>query len=312
MLDVQRLRLLAELHRLGTVSAVARAQFCSPSAVSQQLARLEREAGVPLLERAGRRVRLTDAALGLVAHADAVAERLERAESELREAAGEVGGLLRIASFQTPLLTIAPRALTALEAEHPALRLVFAQRELPEAIAGLRSHEFDLVLGEEFPCARDALVPGIDRAELIADDLLLVVPERGPWSRPAALSDLHHARWVLEPDDTAAGLWQRAELRRHGIEPAILVETPDPLLQAHFVRTGHAVALIPALVASTHLDGTRALRLPGMPRRSVYTAVRSGRAGHPGIRAVRRALHDAALLDAGLVEAEQVAAESAR
>lgn len=249
MLDVPRLRLLSELHRLGTVSAVAQAQFCSPSAVSQQLAHLEREAGVPLLEKDGRRLRLTDAALALVEHADAVIERLELAESELATANGEVAGAMRIASFQTPLLSLAPPALESLAREHPDLRLSFVQRELPEALDGLRSHEFDLILGEEFPGPRHALPSGIDREELVADALLLVVPSIGPWARARSLRDVEGARWALEPDATSAGIWQRSILDEAGIVPDVLVETPDPLLQAHIVRTGRAVALIPGLIA---------------------------------------------------------------
>src|SRR5687767_11232013 len=107
MLDVRRLRLLRELHARGTIAAVADALQYTPSAVSQQLAVLEREAGVPLLERVGRGVRLTDAGRRLVEHADAVLARLEAAEAELAEGT-EVRGRVRVASFQT-----AARALVA-------------------------------------------------------------------------------------------------------------------------------------------------------------------------------------------------------
>src|SRR5919109_547054 len=102
MLDVRRLRLLRELHERGTVTAVAEALAYTPSAVSQQLATLEREAGVPLMERQGRRLRLTDAGRGLVEHAAAVIARLELAESELAAAAGAEGTRpVRVAAFQT-------------------------------------------------------------------------------------------------------------------------------------------------------------------------------------------------------------------
>ena len=100
MLDLQRLRLLHELHARGTIAAVADALQFTPSAVSQQLAVLEREAGVPLLEKAGRGVRLTDPALVLVRHASVLLERAELAEAELAAATGRVAGRGRIASFQ--------------------------------------------------------------------------------------------------------------------------------------------------------------------------------------------------------------------
>src|SRR5881396_1265006 len=100
MLALRRLRLLRELKERGTIAAVADALQFTPSAVSQQLAMLEREAGVPLLERAGRGVRLTDAALVLAGHAEALLDLAALAEADLAAAAGTVMGRGRIASFQ--------------------------------------------------------------------------------------------------------------------------------------------------------------------------------------------------------------------
>src|SRR5215216_2791253 len=104
MLELRRLRLLRELAERGTIAAVAEALQFTPSAVSQQLAMLEREAGVQLLERAGRGVRLTDAALVLVDHAEALLERAALAEADLAAAAGTVAGRVRIAGFESVLL----------------------------------------------------------------------------------------------------------------------------------------------------------------------------------------------------------------
>src|ERR671916_1006817 len=107
MLELRRLRLLRELHERGTIAAVADALQFTPSAVSQGLATLEREAGVPLLARAGRGVRLTDAALLLVEHAEALLERAALAEADLAAAAGTVSGRARIAGFQSVALRLA-------------------------------------------------------------------------------------------------------------------------------------------------------------------------------------------------------------
>src|SRR3954451_20595743 len=104
MLDLRRLRLLRELHQRGTIAAVADALQFTPSAVSQQLAQLEREAGVPLLERSGRGVRLTDAGLVLAGHAEALLERTALAEADLAAAAGTVAGRARIAGFEAGAL----------------------------------------------------------------------------------------------------------------------------------------------------------------------------------------------------------------
>src|SRR5436190_4535104 len=124
MLDLRRLRLLRELNARGTIAAVADALQYTPSAISQQLAMLEREAGVPLLERAGRGVRLTDAALVLVGHAEALLERADLAEADLAAAAGTVAGRARIAGFQSVTIHLAVPALQALARD--AARLPYA------------------------------------------------------------------------------------------------------------------------------------------------------------------------------------------
>src|SRR5207247_579200 len=121
MLDLHRLRLLRELNERGTIAAVADALQFTPSAVSQQLATLEREAGVPLLERMGRGVRLTDAALVLVEHAGALLDRADRAEADLAAAAGTVAGRGSIAGFQSVMTHIAIPAMRALARDAPRL-----------------------------------------------------------------------------------------------------------------------------------------------------------------------------------------------
>src|SRR6266508_272676 len=113
MLDLKRLRLLHELHARGTIAAVAEALRFTPSAVSQQLAVLERETGVTLLERAGRGVRLTDPALVLVEHAGALLERAALAEADLAAANGTVVGRARIAGLQSAALRLALPAMKA-------------------------------------------------------------------------------------------------------------------------------------------------------------------------------------------------------
>src|SRR5918912_2215177 len=129
MLDLRRLRLLRELHERGTIAAVADALQFTPSAVSQQLAVLERETGVALLERAGRGVRLTDAARVLVEHADALLARAARAEADLAAAQGAVAGRGRIAGFESVALHIALPALAALAREAPRLRCEVVEAE---------------------------------------------------------------------------------------------------------------------------------------------------------------------------------------
>ena len=149
MLELRRLRLLSELHVRGTIAAVADALQFTPSAVSQQLAMLEREAGVPLVERAGRGVRLTDAALLLVEHAEALLERTARAEADRRRPRNGAGRG-RIAGFESVALRLALPAMESLTREAPRLRCELLELEPEEALPGLALGDIDLVLADEW------------------------------------------------------------------------------------------------------------------------------------------------------------------
>ena len=294
MLNLHRLFLLRELRRLETMSAIAREHSMSPSAVSQQLSQLEREADVTLFEQSGRRVVLTDAGVRLARRAEEMLGLMESAEAELVTAQGEAGGVLRIASFQTPLIALAPVAVSVLEQRHPDLRIEIAQREVDEAYDGLLSHRFDVILGEEYPGGQQVVRRGTDRERLLRDPLLLVVPDHGAAADAQSLRDLAEMPWALDPEGTRTGAWERTYLRTAGIEPWVRFDTPDPLLQVHLVRSGHAAAFVPGLIAAEHLGGTRVLRPPGDPHRGLYIAARAGAREHPALLAFRAALLEAA------------------
>ncbi|ACU85540.1 transcriptional regulator [Brachybacterium faecium DSM 4810] len=294
MLNLHRLFLLHELRRLQTMTAVANAHSMSASAVSQQLAQLERETKVSLFAQVGRRVVLTDAGVQLARRAEEMLGLLETAEAELALAQGEASGLLRVASFQTPMIALAPAAVSVLAERSPDLQVEMAQQEVDHAYEGLLAHDYDVILGEDYPGGEHRVRRGTDREALLRDPLLLVLPRSGPWAEVSTLSALADAPWALDPYGSRTGTWARTYLRQAGIEPHVRFATPDPLLQVHLVRTGHAVAFVPGLIASEHLGGTRVLRLPGQPRRSLYTAARAGAARHPSLLAFRAALLEAA------------------
>src|SRR6476620_10884187 len=174
MLDLRRLRLLYELQQRGTIAAVADALQFTPSAVSQQLAVLERETGVRLLERAGRGVRLTDSALALVDHADALLERAARAEADLAAAAGAVTGRGRVASFQSVALRVVLPGFEALAREAPGLRCELIEAEPEQALPALALGDIDLVLGDEWQHNPWRLPAGLERVELFRDPVFLV------------------------------------------------------------------------------------------------------------------------------------------
>jgi DNA-binding transcriptional LysR family regulator len=300
MLDVHRLRLLRELDRRGTLGAVARALSYSPSAVSQQLSQLEAEAGVTLLEPAGRGVRLTPLARILVTHAEAILERLEEAEADLRASVTEVRGTLRVASFQSVLFALIPTVLTRLAERHPGLRVEITHEQAVPAFDGLLAHEFDLVLGEEFPGVALPPVTGARTQLLANDELFIVLPSRGPYAvgttagEPFKLADLAGVPWILDPPDSGPGQWARNACREAGFEPDVRYTGSDLLFEILLAERGHAAAVIPGLLLSAvPRPDARILRIPGRPHRRLTTGVRAGAADQPAIRALRDALRQA-------------------
>lgn len=249
MYDLHRLRILRELKHRGTLAAVARALSYSPSAISQQLSLLETEVGVALTEPVGRRVRLTDQAEILVAHAEAILKQLETAEADIAMSLTELSGAVRIASFQTAALTLVPGALDRLRARHPRLEVHVTQVEPEIALPALQVRDFDLVIAEEYPGNPNPLPTGLEAEDLLDDALHLAVPmtvgSQGYPSTP--LRSLADHPWVMEPVGTTARQWAVTLCRSAGFEPVVRFESTDLLMHIRLVERGHAAALIPHL-----------------------------------------------------------------
>jgi DNA-binding transcriptional LysR family regulator len=310
VLDLHRLRLLHELHARGTIAAVADALQFTPSAVSQQLAVLEREAGVPLLERAGRGVRLTDAALVLVRHADVLLERAEVAQAELAAAAGTVAGRGRIASFQSAAFHLAVPAMQALAREAPGLRCELIESEPEESLPALALGDVDLVLADEWqhqPLARPA---GVEREDLWRDPVRLVLPENHPSARPhrraVPLAELAGDAWTTGQRDTG---WEQMTERTcrelGGFDPDLRHRTNDSVTSLALVAGGQAVTLLPALPGIR--PGVTARDIgEGPVYRTIFAASRAADAKRPSVQALLAAVR-AAAADLGWRQARPVA-----
>jgi DNA-binding transcriptional LysR family regulator len=319
MLDVRRLRLLVELSQRGTLTAVAEALSYSPSSVSQQLSQLEREAGVPLLVQAGRRVQLTPQAELLVAHARAVLDRLEEAEAEVARSLTTVGGTVRIAAFQSAAHAVVPQALTLLRVEHPDLRVEVTEREPELALFDVAARDFDLVVAEQYPGHTRAYRSELDRVPLAADAIRLALPphpassvgraasagERIETTSPGldtalraysttGLSAAATMPWVLEPEGTASREWAEQLCRDAGFEPDVRFETADLMAHIRLIRSGNAVGLLPDLVWAGETPSVTLVDLPGHPQREVFTSTRHAAAARPAVVACREALARAA------------------
>ncbi|RPF44081.1 DNA-binding transcriptional LysR family regulator [Streptomyces sp. Ag109_G2-6] len=328
MLDVRRLRLLRELARRGTIAAVAEALAYSPSAVSQQLAVLEREAGLPLLERTGRRVRLTPAAQNLVGHAEAVLKRLEQADAELAEARSGLAGVLRIGAFPTATRALVPAALLHLARRHPALEPMVHETD-PAAVAhALRAGELDVALVHEYDFVPAPPEPGLDTRPLYGEAMYLAAPattarpgpqpEPAPGAAPAPEADTHpRPDPAPAPAAPAPAPDQGAVLRAHRDAPWITA-TPGTLCHAMTLRAcqaagftprvrhridefatvlalvaaGQGVAVVPQLGMTGPPDPAVALTRLHMERRTKI-AFRSGAGAHPAVAAFAASLRAA-------------------
>jgi DNA-binding transcriptional LysR family regulator len=300
MLDLRRLRLLRELNERGTIAAVADALQFTPSAVSQQLAVLERETGVRLLEPAGRGVRLTDAALVLVEHADALLERAALAEADLAAAAGTVTGRGRIAGFRSVSLRIALPAMEALARDAPRLRCELIEAEPEHALPALALGDVDLVLGDEWRHQPWRLPQGLLRHELFRDPVQLILPSRHPAARrhrdAMPLGELAGEPWTTGHADMGwEEMTERTCRELGGFDPDIRHRTGDATVSLALVARGMAVTMLPELALPTRHPGiTRRAIAEGPVDRAILAATRRADAARPSTLALLAAVREAA------------------
>ncbi len=308
MLDVRRLRLLRELARRGTIAAVAEALAFSPSAVSQQLTVLEREAGLPLLERTGRRVRLTPAGQNLVRHAEAVLARLEQAEADLAEARGGLAGALRIGAFPTATRAIVPAALITLARRHPGLEPMVSETD-PAAVAhALRAGDLDVALVHEYDFVPAEPEPGLATEPLYGEAMYLAAPA-DPGPDPAAAPDpgrpgepepdqgaalRTHARapWITATPGTLCHVMTVRACQAAGFTPRVRHRVDEFATVLALVAAGQGVAVVPQLGVTGPADPAVHLTRLLMQRRT-NLAFRSGAGAHPAVAAFGAALRAA-------------------
>lgn len=296
MLDVNRLRMLVELSRRGTLSAVADALSYSKASVSQQLSALERDVGVPLLRRVGRGVQFTPQGNVLVAEAIGILDQLEHAQVAVAESLTEVTGTVRIAVFQSAAHSLLPRALAGLKADHPALRVEVTECDPETGLVGVSSRDFDLILAEQYPGHTRPIHADLDRVQLAHDTIALARHPDSPdeADAAAALWATRDEPWVLEPAGTASRAWAEQLCRTAGFEPDVRFEVADLTAHVRLIRAGLAVGLLPELVWAGDTPTVALASLPTAPRREIFSSTRRVSVGAPSIRAVRRALASAA------------------
>jgi DNA-binding transcriptional LysR family regulator len=262
-LDLRRLRMLRELEERGTLAAVATALDYTPSAVSQQLAVLERETGVRLLEKAGRGVRLTDAGRLLAEHARVLLSAAEAAQTDLASLTGEIRGTVRAGGLQSATRRMLIPAVVRLHAEHPQVRVEISELELEQALPELRLGTLDVVISDEYDGHPRARPAGIRFALLHQEPLKLVLPADHPAAQhggPVAVAGLRDEVWVAAAAGTGHHALVVSTCRSlGGYEPDLRHRSNDADVQFELVRATGAIALMPALTLPA-ADPTLAVR----------------------------------------------------
>jgi DNA-binding transcriptional LysR family regulator len=291
MLDVNRLRLLRELSHRGTIAAVAQALSFTPSAVSQQLSTLEREAGVALLARTGRRVTLTPAGQNLVRHTESVLEHLGRAEAELARVRAGLAGPVRIGSYPAAVRAVLPTALTVLARAHPLLEPQIIELDPTKVPAALRAGDVDMALVHEYDFVPSGSDPGLTSEALFTESLYLAALEHG------TIADHRDSSWIVSPAGTMCRSSTERACQAAGFSPRVRHEIDDFATVMVLAALGQGVALVPHLGARCPPAGLTLTRLP-MSRRT-RIGYRAGSSGHPAVAAVASALREAIPADLG-------------
>ncbi len=293
-LSLQRLRMLRELHRRGTVTAAAAAMHYTASAVSQQLAQLERDVGATLFERTGRRVQLTGLGHVLAEHAEEILSAVERATVALEHAQDTPAVRLTAGVWASVASGLLPAALSALAVEHPGIRV--RTRELaPEDTAGAvrdGALDFSFVIDySNYPMRWD---PGLTRDVIAVERLHAAVATGALPDQPVALPELAEHPWILAGPRSHFGRAVRLACQAAGFEPRINHEVNEQATALAMVAAGLGITLVSDLGLSLCPSGVQVVALREPVLRSVSIAYRTGNNGRRSLQLVIDAVRAAA------------------
>lgn len=289
-LDVRRLALLADVARQGSISAAAKAAGYTPSAVSQQIGKLEREAGQPLLERHARGITLTDGGRALVARADRIDREIRAARAELDEIAGLRSGSVRLGSFPTASASLLPLAVKEFGLQHPGVTVSVRSALRAQLIELLQVRDVELALLWDYTWDRIE-DNTLDLLPLLDDPTALLVSADHRLAKRVAvpLAELARERWVTRADHHPLGEVLRRVTGRAGLEPRISFEAHDYHEVQAMVAVGLGVALAPRTALANLRDDVRVIAVsPDAPVRRIMLARLSGRRLTPAEEGMQR------------------------
>ena len=285
-MDFVRLRTLRELSLRTTMAAVADALHLSPSAVSQQIAQLEDELQVELVERRGRGVLLTAAGKRLVAHVERITAVIEEAKTEMAQMRSVVAGELRVAAFPSVATVSIPKTIQLLERQHPHLVVVFSELEPIDGLAALRSWQVDLAVIDDLTLRGVLPVAGIETQKLGIDQLLVMLPKTHRLARKksVSLADLKDERWALDARGTYSDTIVEACMKA-GFRPMINGNCNGFPAIAGMVASGCSVSVMPGLRVLSNRGDFRVAKLDPPIVRTIQVAYHEGAQRSPAISA---------------------------
>ncbi|MDX3801606.1 LysR family transcriptional regulator [Streptomyces sp. AK04-3B] len=295
MLNLERLRTLDALARHGSVSGAATGLHITTSAVSQQLAKLEREVGQQLLAKHGRGVRLTDAGRLLADHASRILSQVELAQSDLEAQRGQVAGELRLSAFPTAARGLFPVALAELRKAHPALRLRSSELEPERGVAGVVRGDLDLAVVLDWYNKPMPIPDGLVKAPILDDpaDVAMPADHRLAGRDEVDLGEFAEDEWITWNEGEFCHEWLMFTLRSRGIEPIVGHRAAETHTQLGLVAAGLGVCIAPVLGRRPVPEGVVTVPLRQRVRRHVYVVWRADADRRPSIRAAVRALKSA-------------------
>ena len=294
MLDLQRLRALHAVSVHGTVGAAAAALGYTPSAVSQQIAKLERETRTVLLEREGRGVRLTPEAYQLVDTAQELLAIVERAETALEERRGVPAGRLTIAAFASAARGLMPAVLADLAARHPALDARLSEIDPHLSVDLVAKGAVDLAVVHDWDIAPLPVPPGVEHSVIGDDRSTLLVPVGHPFAGRESVrrEELGGERWVCQPPGRVCHDWLVRTMRAAGHEPEIVHQADENPTLVALVAGGLGICLVPRLGRGPLPAGVVEVHLEPTPVRRLYALWRKGAARRPAIAETVRTLQE--------------------
>jgi len=296
MMSLERLRALHAIATYGSVRAAADALQVTTSAISQQMAKLETELGERMLDRNGRGVRLTDAAVRLVKHADRIMSVVAEAEADLEAHRGSVVGKLTLGAFPTAARGLAPRALAALRTPHPHVHVALSELEPEEGVPLVTRGDLDLLIVQDWFNAPLTVSEGLVKSPLLDDIADIALPANHALAGRAVidLRDVAHEPWISWNRRSICHDWLVLTLRSQGVEPTIAHNAGEQQTQLALVAAGLGLTILPRLGRGQLPEGVCVVPVRPALSRHVYAIWRADAARRPAIRAAIEALRAAA------------------